>query len=308
MLWITLFSGKIGVFGGMCSLMTYIETKLKREIVIDSIITIHYFEYMRDFVFRGESHDFWEFMYVDKGSVIVQGGEHQFTLHAGDIIFHEPNEFHAIRSVGNSSPNLVAVSFVSHSPAMGEFRGKKMTLNMEERTLVSHILDTARKVLSTPMNIPSVEQVKLRADAPIGSQQMILLYLELFLVTVLQNDAKTDVFPRRRITGTFVSPVELSGTREKRLQEITEFMEFHICEQLSLDQLCEHFSLSRSSIQKLFQKEKGCGPMEYFNGLKIQRAKDMIRDGRKNLTEIAGFLSYSSLPYFSKQLDRKSVV
>lgn len=81
-----------------------------------------------------------------------------------------------------------------------------------------------------------------------------------------------------------MSPVELSGTREKRLQEITEFMEFHICEQLSLDQLCEHFSLSRSSIQKLFQKEKGCGPMEYFNGLKIQRAKDMIRDGRKNLT------------------------
>ena len=48
--------------------MTYIETKLKREIVIDSIITIHYFEYMRDFVFRGEFHDFWEFMYVDKGS------------------------------------------------------------------------------------------------------------------------------------------------------------------------------------------------------------------------------------------------
>ena len=100
------------------------------------------------------------------------------------------------------------------------------TLNMEERTLVSHILDAARKVLSTPMNIPSVEQVELRADAPIGSQQMILLYLELFLVTVLQNDAKPDVFPRRRITGTFVSPVELSGTREKRLQEITEFMEF----------------------------------------------------------------------------------
>lgn len=77
--------------------MTYIETKLKREIVIDSIITIHYFEYMRDFVFRGESHDFWEFMYVDKGSVIVQGGEQQFTLHAGDIIFMNRTSF--MRSV-----------------------------------------------------------------------------------------------------------------------------------------------------------------------------------------------------------------
>ena len=232
------------------------------------------------------------------GSVIVQGGEQQFTFMPGILFFMNRTSFMRSVPLAVLHLNLVAVSFVSHSPAMDEFRGKKMTLNMEERTLVSHILNAAREVLSTPMNVPSVEQVELRTDAPIGSQQMVLLYLELFLVTVLQNEAKPDVSPRRRITGTFVSPVELSGTREKRLQEITEFMEFHICEQLSLDQLCEHFSLSRSSIQKLFQKEKGCGPMEYFNGLKIQRAKDMIRDGRKNLTEIAGFLSYSSLPYF----------
>lgn len=92
--------------------MTYIKTTLKREIAIDSIITIHYFEYMKDFVFHGESHDFWEFLYVDQGSVIVQAGENHFRMEAGDIIFHEPNEFHAIRSVGNSSPNLVVMSFV----------------------------------------------------------------------------------------------------------------------------------------------------------------------------------------------------
>ena len=48
------------------------------------------------------------------------------------------NEFHVDPlSPEILTPNLVAVSFVSHSPAMGEFRGKKMTLNMEERTLVS---------------------------------------------------------------------------------------------------------------------------------------------------------------------------
>lgn len=46
--------------------MTYVKTHLKREIVINSIITIHYFEYIRDFIFHGEAHDFWEFAYVDK--------------------------------------------------------------------------------------------------------------------------------------------------------------------------------------------------------------------------------------------------
>ena len=34
------------------------------------------------------------------------------------------------------------------------------------------------------------------------------------------------------------------------------------------------------------------------------RNKEMIRDGSWNLTEIAGFLSYSSLSYFSKQFKK----
>ena len=33
--------------------MTYIKTKLKRSIDIDAIITLHYFEYMKNFEFKG---------------------------------------------------------------------------------------------------------------------------------------------------------------------------------------------------------------------------------------------------------------
>ena len=44
-----------------------------------------------------------------------------------------------------------------------------------------------------------------------------------------------------------------------------------------------------------------CGAIDYFNNMKIQRAKEIIRDGTMNFTEITYFLSYNSLPYFSKQ-------
>ena len=40
---------------------------------IGKIYSIHYFEYMSDFSFEGESHDFWEFICVDKGEVEVTG-------------------------------------------------------------------------------------------------------------------------------------------------------------------------------------------------------------------------------------------
>ncbi len=75
--------------------MTYIKTKLKRSIDIDAIITLHYFEYMKNFEFKGESHNFWEFLYVDKGTIAVRADDTWTTLKTGDIIFHQPNEFHA---------------------------------------------------------------------------------------------------------------------------------------------------------------------------------------------------------------------
>ena len=76
--------------------MNYESTLLKPELIVDKIITIHYFEYSSHFIFPGETHDFWEFLYVDKGTVDVMAGSIPHTLNKGDIIFHQPNEFHSI--------------------------------------------------------------------------------------------------------------------------------------------------------------------------------------------------------------------
>lgn len=277
--------------------MTYIKTKLKKEIAIDSIITIHYFEYMKDFVFKGESHNFWEFLYVDHGTVSVCSDDTWLTLNTGDIIFHQPNEFHAIKSIGKNSPNLIAISFVCDSPAMDLFIQKNFTLTNEERSLISCIISEGRKSFATPMHIPSVEQVQIKDETPFASQQLILLYLELFLITSIRNH------PENAVTRTNLpkaSP-EKKATKQERIEKILQYMEFHICEQIKITDICDTFSISRSSLQSLFHETMNCGVIDYFNNMKIQRAKEIIRDGTMNFTEIAYFLSYSSLPYFSKQ-------
>ena len=51
--------------------MGYIGVQLEDSIHIDELYTVHYFEYMNNFSFAGESHNFWEFLYVDKGEVGV---------------------------------------------------------------------------------------------------------------------------------------------------------------------------------------------------------------------------------------------
>lgn len=275
--------------------MGYVKTVLERVIEIDALITVHYFEYMKNFEFRGESHDFWEFLYVDKGTVDVCANTSWITLHAGDIIFHRPNEFHAIKSIGKDSPNLVAVSFTTSSPAMDFFIHKTFRLNKKERSFISTVIATARQTLATPLHIPSVEQVQLRSNTPFGSQQQILLYLELFLISLIQDRENSPVTtPSEKFL-----PIQKT-TEEERLSEILKYMEFHICERLRVSDICNNFSISRSALQSLFHKHLGCGVMEHFNRMKMSRAKEIIRDGTMNMTEIACFLSYGSLAYFSR--------
>ena len=88
---------------------------------IGKIYSIHYFEYMNTFSFEGESHDFWEFICVDKGEVGVTAGSEHLILKKGDLLFHPPNEFHAVKATGEIAPNLMVVSFGCQDEAMQFF-------------------------------------------------------------------------------------------------------------------------------------------------------------------------------------------
>ncbi len=280
--------------------MAYAQTYLKRELVIDSIVTIHYFEYTKDFVFHGESHDFWEFLYVDKGSITVTADDKEVLLNAGDVIFHKPNEFHAFKSTGKTSLNLIACSFTSFSPAMQFFANKTLTLNEKEKDLISLIITEARQTFRTPMHIPFVEHVLLKPETPFASQQLIVTYMELFLIFCQRNHSSS-------VSAHKVSKQLSAGSHNARqtlLNQLISYMETHICEQLTIQSICNAFSISRSTLHTVFCDYKNCGPMEYFNNMKIEKAKELIRNGIMNFTEIAYFLSYSSLPYFSKRFKK----
>ena len=46
--------------------------------------------------------------------------------------------------------------------------------------------------------------------------------------------------------------------------------------------------------------------MEFFSSLKIERAKQLIREDSRNITEIAEALSYSSVYYFSRAFKKST--
>ena len=101
--------------------MAYKSVVLEDSITINRVISVHYFQYMSDFSFPGESHDFWELVCVDRGEIDALAGERRLTLKKGNILFHKPNEFHNVLTNGKVSPSLVVIGFVAHvGPGYGK--------------------------------------------------------------------------------------------------------------------------------------------------------------------------------------------
>lgn len=274
--------------------MPFIQSKLENCINIDSLYTIHYFEYTNDFYFSGESHDFWEFIFVDKGSVDICMGDTELTLQKGEIAFHQPNEFHKVSTYGHTAPNLVVIAFDCSSSLMDFFRNRVVKIDQQERALLANLIIEAGNLFASPLNDPYLTEMIKKEVAPIGAEQLIKLYLEQFLIHLLR---------RYSTENTQAEPSTIKNTADV-FNRVTDYMEANLSQHLTIEKICWDNMIGRTQLQKIFKKECGTGIIDYFSKMKITAAKHMIRNGQLNFTQVAELLGYSSIHYFSRQFKK----
>lgn len=269
------------------------------ETVIDvtHFVTFHYFEYPHQFVFSGEKHDFWELLYVDKGVVFAGTERERYQLQQGQIIFHKPNEFHTVECNGITSPCLVVISFVCTSPAMQYFEHKVLRMTARARSLMSIIINEAKKNYTTDLADPYFTALTRCNPLPFGREQLIKNYFEAFLIELMIQN--TEIKKEHTLLG--INQVQ---DRKTRFALANGYLQHNLSENLSLDDVCSHCAMSRSTAQQIFRHETGHSVMQWYARLRIEKAKQLIREGRSNMTSIAYQLGYSSIHQFSKQFSR----
>lgn len=282
--------------------MNYKSIYLKDHISIHEIFSIHYFEYMSDFSFPGESHDFWEFVFVDKGEVKIRMGESDITLKKGEIAFHKPNEFHTVNATGTSAPNLVVISFRCTSPVMDFFQEKILKIDELERNLLADIIAEARIVFKSRLDNPYLSEM-VRSDIPVpDAEQLIRIYLEHFLIHLMRRYSQPSVLPSDAVSPS-LKMTKIKSDAEV-FHKIVHYMEERLNSKVTIEQICRDNTIGRSQLQKLFQQRTGLGIIEYFSNMKIEAAKEMIRTGHMNFTQISEQLGYASIHYFSRQFKK----
>ncbi len=271
----------------------YTGHNLDAIIEIEKLFSVHYFEYSKDFRFYGEKHNFWEFVYVDKGEITISADNSEITLSQGHVIFHKPNEWHNIRANGKTAPNVAIVSFECNSLAMNFFCNRVMKAGQEHKSLISKIISEYTNAFSTPLGDIFTTSLESKNSVMVGAEQLIRQYLCEFLILFLRQNSP-GVQHRSFIVNSSSSTLNI----------IENYMMDHIAETMTIERLMKYSGLNRMSINRLFKNNYNVSPIQYFIHLKIELAKKYIREDNYNISQISELLGYSSIHYFSLQFKK----
>ena len=93
----------------------------------------------------------------------------------------------------------------------------------------------------------------------------------------------------------------LSGNKADRIVgNAKKFMDDHYTETIALKDISDELSISPYYLSHLFKKECGFTVFSYLAGLRLNKAKDLIEDGRMTISEVANTVGYNNKSYFTQ--------
>jgi AraC family transcriptional regulator len=83
-----------------------------------------------------------------------------------------------------------------------------------------------------------------------------------------------------------------------------DYLESHKHGQVTLMELASASGLSRFHLIRVFKRQVGVSPMQYLEGLRVERAKDLIRQAEITLAQIADAVGFSDQSHFTRRFKR----
>lgn len=274
--------------------MEFIKTNLPVGITVSSVISVHHMV-LNGQIGGGEAHDFPELVYVEKGPhSLCLDGEY-IPMEEGQLILYAPGAYHG--PADPSTATLSVVSFETDSKLLEGFYNRPVSTSIQQRTLLSRIITLGLEIFQRRNLTPGQNTWLPRTDVRVFELQQMKNLLELLLIDLMSE-------PNGCPQGT--TAVNRDNFLWQQYEMVTEYMQTHIGQMLTMVQICDGCGLSPSALKRICHTCCGQSPMSYFTNLKLRMAKALIRETSLNFSQIAEKLGFSSVHYFSRVFREKT--
>lgn len=135
--------------------------------------------------------------------------------------------------------------------------------------------------------------------------------LDMFLTIIARehgaklSSAVSDMFICDRIRSEFdqqrvpLRQLNKGGCKPK-LVDVIELMENNLEEPIDLDELATFVDVSRRQLERMFHKYLECSPSRYYLRLRLDRARQLLKQSNMSIVEISAACGFISTPHFSR--------
>ena len=255
------------------------------QIQVVNILGYYYRIRTPDYHFKGESHEFFELTYVDTGCLYTEVDGKMYQLREKEMIIYGPGQHHTQHTTETESVSYVTIIFnmKNNSTEMG---------NNWYHGLINKVFSYNKKTYNLIKGLVQESATGI----PYTDSLMNCLLTET-IIRLLQAE--------------YVSPVIQSSSivrqnyQDELFSRIVAYIDGKIYEPLTVAEICQQFSLSRSSLQLLFKAAVNQSPKRYISDLKLEKSCQMLRENKYTISEISLKLGYSSIHYFSNAFNQK---
>lgn len=255
---------------------------VERLIQVDALVSVLDALRPKGFYFPGESHDFWEGVFVYEEEVTATADERVYQLGPGKLLLHKPMEFHRIWAAKDCVPRLINISFQANGPIMKRLENSCFDLDEEQQRQFWEVVGAFSRAL----------QLKNEQDTAAYqvAANLTASLLEVFLIRLSEKQEYTH---------------QAQSVNEERYSKIVQIMKENCHRNLSLDELAELCEMSVSNIKRIFGLYSDMGIAKYFLALRMRRAMELIDKGMRP-SEVAEKLQYQEPSYFYTVFKRET--
>ncbi len=228
--------------------------------------------------FPAHFHEYYVIGLLEEGERRLTCGQQEYLLRPGDLLLFHPGDSHGCEQTDKGTLDYRAVNITKETMLdwTEELTGKRELPGFSANVIRDEEAASCMRALHEGI---------MRASPEFDREEHLLLLLSLLLQRYGRPFARC--FPE--------------CGREIALA--CAFMEQHYREPLSLEQICRHCGLSRSTLLRAFTRLKGVTPYRYLENIRIGEAKKLLEQGASPLDAAlaTGFCDQSHFTnYFSR--------
>lgn len=251
------------------------ETELHKEEGSFDITQLYFCSYSMKtagYHFHSEKHSCWELTYVDEGKLNTNIDGVAYTLENNQYMFYVPNQRHDQDIPDDQNCSYLTIAFETDLKAYEYLQNTVFTCNEELMNIFYFFIhsDDHQRYIN--------DYLKLKLK-----ELMILTYH-------LEHDGLTR---------------EDSYYYNKLLNSIIDYINDHLDQDLTVDEICHIFGISRTMIQKIFKENLKMSPKNYIIMTKLSYSKIFLKQQKYMIDEVADMVGFATANYFSRMFKKQ---